>query len=292
MRSMTGYAKLSFENDRFSINLEIKSVNNKNLLLKTKLPHNMNFMENHIRTFIAEYISRGTVDLKLELKDKSENPIVVSYDTMLANSYMNTLRNMEEDLDEKFSNKMDFLVKNFNIIVTNDNELDEEVYKNFIEEQLQNLINEFIKSKSLEGERLKFFFINQLQKIKANVEIIKSLRKDIVINYKNKLLANINQLEQDIKVNEEDILKEILIYSDRVDISEEVSRLESHICQLELEINSKEIAIGKKIEFILQEIFRELNTTGVKSNMYEISKLVVDTKNELEKMREQIMNIE
>ena len=121
---------------------------------------------------------------------------------------------------------------------------------------------------------------------------MKELRPQVVENYKQRLLNNINSIKVDINFNEEDILKEVLLFSDRVDITEEISRLESHFKQLEYEFEIDEISQGKKIEFIFQEVFREFNTMGVKSNMYEISKLVVESKNELEKMREQIMNIE
>ena len=111
-------------------------------------------------------------------------------------------------------------------------------------------------------------------------------------NYKAKLLERLEKIKEEVEFKEEDILKEILLFTDKSDISEEISRLDSHLTQLKLEMNSSEIAIGKKIDFILQEIFRELNTTGVKCNLYDISKLVVESKNELEKIREQAMNIE
>ena len=124
------------------------------------------------------------------------------------------------------------------------------------------------------------------------LEQVKELRPQVVENYKQRLLNNINSIKADINFNEEDVLKEVLLFSDRVDITEEISRLESHFKQLEHEFEIDEISQGKKIEFIFQEVFREFNTMGVKSNMYEISKLVVESKNELEKMREQIMNIE
>ena len=124
------------------------------------------------------------------------------------------------------------------------------------------------------------------------MEEVKKLKPQVVENYRERLLANVNSVKADIDFKEEDILKEILLFSDRVDITEEVSRLESHFKQLEYEFNVDKDSQGKKIEFIFQEIFREFNTMGVKSNMYEISKLVVEGKNELEKMREQIMNIE
>lgn len=292
MRSMTGYAKLSSENDRFRLILEIKSVNNKNLALKIKLPYNLNFMDNHIRLKVAEYVTRGSVDLRVDLYDKEDNCKKITYDKALANDCMNVLNQMEEDFNEKFQNKLDLLVKNFSVINKDETDLDEGEYKTYILSKLDELLPSFIETKQVEGDRLQEFFQEHLLKIEKNIQEIKSMTTEVIIRYKQKLLDNIKLLEKDVNVSEEDILKEVLIFSDRVDISEELSRLESHLQQLKIELISKEKAIGKKIDFILQEIFRELNTTGVKSNMYEISKLIVDSKNNLEKMREQIMNIE
>ena len=205
---------------------------------------------------------------------------------------MQILNKMEEDFNEKFSNKLDFLVRNFGVISQKDLDTDEEKYKEIISLKLRELLQDFVKTKVEEGNRLRNFFKEQLNILKLKVEEVKKLKPQVVENYRERLLANVNSVKADIDFKEEDILKEILLFSDRVDITEEVSRLESHFKQLEYEFNADKDSQGKKIEFIFQEIFREFNTMGVKSNMYEISKLVVEGKNELEKMREQIMNIE
>lgn len=292
MRSMTGYAKHSFESERFSIVLEIKSVNNKNFSFKIKLPHVLNSLENEIRTKVASFVSRGSVEMRLDLVDKEENLVEVSYDKMLANMAMQLLKNMENDFEEKIDNKMNILINNFSVINKRDSEIDIDEYRDFIDSHLEIVIEDFIRTKRQEGERLRKVFLEKLEILRQNLEEIKKLRPSVVERYKNKLLENVRSIESDIDFSEEDILKEIMIFSDRVDISEELTRLSSHLEQLGIELSKNEISIGKKIEFILQEIFRELNTTGVKSNMYEISSLVVNSKNELEKMREQIMNIE
>ncbi len=292
MRSMTGYARISYEDDIFRSNLEIKSVNNKNLALKIKMPYNLNFLENNIRLKVSEYVTRGSVDLRIDFIDKRESYKQINYDKALAISGMSLLNEIEKSFDEKFTSKLDILIKNFSVIQKEENEIDEDEYKIFIEKKLDELLTKFLETKNQEGERLRPYFIDQLDKLKINIEKIKEFKTLVVEKHKNKLLENINKIEFNIRISEEDILKEVLIYSDRVDISEEISRFESHLDQLYSEMNSKENVIGKKIDFIIQEAFRELNTMGVKSNMYEISKIVVDSKNELEKIREQIMNIE
>ena len=292
MRSMTGYSKLNYEDENYVISMEIKSVNNKNLTTKVKLPYNLNLLENYIRAEIASFISRGSIDFRIEFEDKNENLKSLKYDEDLAKSCMQILNKMEEDFNEKFSNKLDFLVRNFGVISQRDLDTDEEKYKEIISLKLRELLQDFIKTKVEEGNRLRSFFKEQLNILKSKVEEVKKLKPQVVENYRERLLANVNSVKADIDFKEEDILKEILLFSDRVDITEEVSRLESHFKQLEYEFNVDKDSQGKKIEFIFQEIFREFNTMGVKSNMYEISKLVVEGKNELEKMREQIMNIE
>ena len=292
MRSMTGYSKLNYEDENYVISMEIKSVNNKNLSTKVKLPYNLNLLENYIRAEIASFISRGSIDFRIEFEDKNENLKSLKYDEDLAKSCMQILNKMEEDFNEKFSNKLDFLVRNFGVISQKDLDTDEEKYKEIISLKLRELLQDFIKTKVEEGNRLRIFFKEQLNILKSKVEEVKKLKPQVVENYRERLLANVNSVKADIDFKEEDILKEILLFSDRVDITEEVSRLESHFKQLEYEFNADKDSQGKKIEFIFQEIFREFNTMGVKSNMYEISKLVVEGKNELEKMREQIMNIE
>jgi len=292
MRSMTGYSKLNYEDENYVISMEIKSVNNKNLTTKVKLPYNLNLLENYIRAEIASFISRGSIDFRIEFEDKNENLKSLKYDEDLAKSCMQILNKMEEDCNEKFSNKLDFLVRNFGVISQKDLDTDEEKYKEIISLKLRELLQDFVKTKVEEGNRLRNFFKEQLNILKLKVEEVKKLKPQVVENYRERLLANVNSVKADIDFKEEDILKEILLFSDRVDITEEVSRLESHFKQLEYEFNADKDSQGKKIEFIFQEIFREFNTMGVKSNMYEISKLVVEGKNELEKMREQIMNIE
>ena len=292
MRSMTGYSKLNYEDENYVINMEIKSVNNKNLATKIKLPYNLNLLESFIRGEIASLISRGSIDFRIEFENKNESLKNLKYDENLAKSCMDILNKMEEDFNDKFSNKLDFLVRNFGVISQKDLDTDEEKYKEIIDLKLKELLQNFIKTKVEEGNRLRVFFKEQLSILKSKLEQVKELKPQVVENYKQRLLNNINSIKVDINFNEEDILKEVLLFSDRVDITEEISRLESHFKQLEYEFEIDEISQGKKIEFIFQEVFREFNTMGVKSNMYEISKLVVESKNELEKMREQIMNIE
>ena len=278
MRSMTGYSKLSYQDENFQIGLEIKSVNNKSLNLKIKLPSVLNFLENKIRTQVGEKVTRGSIDLKIDFEDKREMENMFEYDENICKAYLNVL------------NKMDYLVRNLNVIKKNEN--DTEGYEAVLSEKIDELLNSFIEFKVEEGERLREYFKERVAFIEERVETIKIHKEEVVKNYKEKLIKRLDSIREEIEFKEEDILKEILLFTDKSDISEEVSRLESHLKQLKTELDSESNTVGKKIDFILQEMFRELNTSGVKANSYEISKLVVECKNEIEKIREQAMNIE
>ena len=291
MRSMTGYSKEYFENEKYAISLEIKSVNNKNLNLKIKSPHMLNFLENKIRTEVASRVTRGSIDLKIEFQDKREVDNLFEYDKNMTASYLKVLNAIEHEYEEKFSNKLDLLVKNLNVIRRNDLEIDEKEYENFIVKNLHLLLDSFVEMKEAEGARMKDYFLQCINIIENNVNEIKKLKENIVMNYKEKLLERLSKISN-IEFNDEILLREVLLFTDKSDISEEVSRLESHLIQLKIELDSPNAGVGKKIDFILQEIFRELNTSGVKCNLYDISKLIVECKNEIEKIREQALNIE
>ncbi|WP_288217683.1 YicC family protein [uncultured Fusobacterium sp.] len=293
MRSMTGYSKLVYQDENFSLNMQIKSVNNKNLNLKIKLPYNLNFLEGAIRAEIASKVSRGSLDVKIEfndLRDMGNN--IFDYDEAQSKAYMNVLLEMENEFQEKFTNKMDILVRNLNVIKKNDVEIDEEEYSSFILGKVREMLVPFIQTREDEGNRLKKYLAERVEILEEKISEIKKYKNVVVENYKTKLLERLDAIRGDIEFKEEDILKEILLFADKSDISEEISRLDSHLVQLKKDLDITDEPVGKKIDFILQEIYRELNTTGVKSNLYEISKLIVDSKNELEKIREQAMNIE
>ena len=292
MRSMTGYAKHIFEDEAYRVKIEIKSVNNKNLNLKIKLPYILNFLENKIKSEFSKRVSRGSVDLRIDFEDKRDQDNLFEYNKNIAASYMQVLNSLENDLGEKFSNKMDILLKQPNVIKKNETEVDEKEYSKVIFENLHIALDSFIEMKEDEGNRLRSYFVERVDIIRSNVKEIDKNRDRVVEEYKTTLLEKLSKINEKIDYSEADILREVLIYTDKSDISEEVSRLASHLEQFDIEIERNEDSCGKKLDFILQEIFRELNTSGVKCNLYDISKLVVECKNEVEKIREQLLNIE
>lgn len=292
MRSMTGYSKHIFEDEKYRLKIELKSVNNKNLNLKIKLPYILNFLENKVKAEFSKRVSRGSVDLRIDFEDKQEQENLFEYNKNIALSYMQVLNSLEEDLGEKFTSKIDILLKQPNVIKKNETEVDEKVYTELILDNLHRCMDSFIEMKEEEGNRLKDYFIERMGVIERNVTEIDANRGRVVEEYKASLLEKLSKLEDRVEYSEADILREILLFTDKSDISEEVSRLKSHLEQFKIELERDADSCGKKLDFILQEIFRELNTSGVKCNLYDISKLVVECKNEVEKIREQLLNIE
>lgn len=290
MKSMTGYSNLIFENDDFKVKIEIKTVNNKYVSVNIKQSYILNFLENKIKTLLSKYVKRGSVNLRIDFEDKRENSELLEYDKQLAKSYFKILKKVEKDFDEKLDSKLDVLIKHPSIIKKKDQIVDENLYTNFVLNQVEEVLKKLNVAREEEGSRLKEYFYKSIEIFQANLEEIKSFKEKVVEDYREKLMKRLNEIDEKISFSQEDILKEILLFADRSDITEEVTRLESHLVQFKQELENE--LIGKKIDFILQEMFREMNTTGVKANSYEISKRVVEGKAELEKMREQVQNIE
>ena len=292
MRSMTGYSRVAVENESFKLKIEIKSVNNKNLNLNIRNPYSLNFLDSKIRNIVSAHIFRGSVEMRIEFEDKRDAGIEPSYNKNAAQNYMAVLEQLENDFNEKISNKLSYLIKNPDIIKKSESEIDENEYSEFIMPVLEKALIEISVVRATEGGKLQEYIIEKTALLKEKVMKIKELKELVVESYIAKLQQRITASNQEINLSKEDILKEVLLFADRADISEEISRLESHIEHFYKEIEKKGESMGKKLDFMIQEMFREINTTGVKANYYDISKLVVESKNELEKIREQIQNIE
>ncbi|MGL4687729.1 MAG: YicC/YloC family endoribonuclease, partial [Fusobacteriaceae bacterium] len=191
MRSMTGYSKLRYENDKFSIFLEIKSVNNKNLNLKIKLPYNLNFLENKLRTEISNFITRGSVEVRIEFEEKEVRNNLFQYDKTTVYGCMKILEELEKDFNERIENKLEILVKNFNVIKKNEVDINEEEYTQFIIPKLLELLQNINEMRCSEGERLKVFFLEKISLIEKKVEIINKMKEKVIENFRENLLEKL-----------------------------------------------------------------------------------------------------
>ena len=205
---------------------------------------------------------------------------------------MAVLEKLEKDFNEKISNKLSYLVKDPDVIKRTSVELDEDIAIKYVLGHLKNAVELLLEAREREGNNLKEYLKERLNEIEKRVIEIKNMKEIVVKMYMEKMEIRLNGLNTGIEITKQELLKEMMLFADKCDISEEISRLESHIPHFRQEMNKKGESIGKKLDFIIQEMFREINTTGVKANYFDISKLVVECKNELEKIREQLANIE
>lgn len=293
MRSMTGYGRgeCSLDNRRFVV--EIKAVNHRYNDISIKLPRVMFPYEDKIKRLLQKEIFRGKVDVYVSFETFSKDDIKVSYNKTLIQSYYEALNQIKTEYcpDDRINIA---LLSKFPDVLSVQNEIDTDSEESSVFMGLTKAVNEalegFIKMRSLEGENLKGDILKKLEGINEIVEKIEKRAPLVAQEYKTRLVAKLNELEE-IKADEARILTEVTIFADKACIDEEITRLFSHIKQMKA-ILEESVPIGRKLDFLVQEMNREVNTIGSKSNDIEITSYIVDAKSEIEKIREQIQNIE
>lgn len=291
MKSMTGYGKGQFyENDRKYI-AEIKSVNSKYLDVNIKLPNVLCVFEEDIRKNIAGTISRGKVEVSVVLENYSDLGKQIYFDEKFLESFLSEVSNISKKYNIKNDVKMSDVIALSGIVETKTNEESEQVLKQELMKAVNDAINNFLQMRQQEGQQIKDDIIRKIETLQANVEMIEKISYNIVDEYKNKIESRLQKYIHEKDIDKTRLLTEIVIFADKMTIDEEIIRLKSHINQFKKEVNNVG-AIGKKLDFIVQEMNRETNTIGSKTNNLEISNLVIDNKGILENIREQIQNIE
>lgn len=292
LKSMTGYGRGEYANEYFNIIIEIKSVNHRYADIVVKLPRHINFLEEKIKKAVKEKINRGKVDIYVNLEYINESAIDLKVDVPLAKAYKQILEQLSKELN------IDDNVKLFNIlglpeiIKTEKKELDEGLLWSSLKEALDIALDNILEMKILEGEAIKYDILSKLYEIEKLVDEIELRAPNVVIEYRDRLRERIEELlDDDIKLDEERLAQEIAIFADKSNINEEIVRLKSHISQFKTIVNEDD-AVGRKLDFLIQEMNRETNTIGSKANDIFISNNVVLIKAEIEKIREQVQNIE
>ena len=290
IRSMTGYGRGKFEDNGREYTVEIKTINHRYNDISIKMPRYLNFLEDKIRQYITKQISRGKMEVYVTVKNISSSSKNIAVDKALAGEYVSQMRDLIEMYDLKDDISVSSLMRLPDIITNSDIE-DEELYWNAIKGALEIAINSLISAKEIEGEKLKLDIDKRLHVISEYVDIVKEKSADLLEEYKTKLQNRINELGVSSIVDENRLGMEIVLFADKSSICEEVTRLNSHITSLRnmLEVTGP---IGKKIDFLVQEMNRETNTIGSKANSIGITNYVVEMKNEIENIREQVQNIE
>lgn len=290
IRSMTGFGRGRYENEGRTYTVEIKSVNHKYNDISIKLPRFLNEVEDIIRKRVVEHISRGKVDVYISFENYSAKGTNIKINRELAKAYINELKELSIEADIKYDVDVIDISKFPEILKLEDDE-DQEMISKELMKTVDEAIERFISMRELEGKKLVEDMEVRLKAIKEKQEEISTFSTGLVKDYIVKLEARINEMLTNTVVDENRLAQEIVIFSDKSSIEEELTRLKSHISQFSNLIKQSS-PIGKKLDFLVQEMNREVNTIGSKANCLDITNRVIDIKTEIENIREQIQNIE
>ena len=290
MKSMTGFGRASLESNGQNYIIEIKTVNNKYSDITVKSPKRLSFMEDKIRKQIANRITRGKVEVSVSFFDFSNKSKNVVLNKEIAKEYIKQLREIadENNLSENIS--VVEIAKLPDILNSIDSDNDEEIAGEALQ-CLNMALDSLIEMRKTEGENIKQDLLVRIERVQNLVDKIAENSKGIVEEYVSKLEKRVKEILKTDVVDENRIAQEAVIYADKTSIEEELTRLNSHIVQFKELVNS-DGPVGKKLDFMIQEMNRETNTIGSKAGSGEITKAVIDLKVELEDIREQIQNIE
>lgn len=291
IKSMTGYGRAEKTFDEYKITIEVKSVNNRYLDTNIKLYKNYMFLEDMIRSSVTEKLARGKVDVFVQIETIGEDEIVVNLNENTAIEYYNATSRLLNIIDVKNDISASTFLRIPDVFVVEKKEKDIEKITSDAREVIYAALDDLIESRSREGERLNSFFMNCISSVRDLINIISDRAPETVRDYEQKIRQRIEELISNVEIDENRLLTEVGIFADKVNITEELIRFNSHLEEFS-SLLSSEFSIGRKLDFIIQELNREANTMGSKCNDYIVSKAVVELKSEIEKLREQVQNIE
>ncbi len=291
IKSMTGFGRAEVVTEERRITVELKSVNHRYLDLNIKMPKKLSFLEGNIRSLMKEYMQRGKVDVFITCEDYTLNRVSLKYNRELAGEYLHYFREMEEQFGLENDVRVSTLSRCPEVLTMEEQSVDEEQLWSFLEEPLREACTRFVETRSREGENLKADLIGKLHGLDEKVSLVEERSPEVVQAYREKLEAKVHELLEETQIDDSRIAAEVVIYSDKICNDEETVRLRSHIRNME-KILSEGESVGRKLDFLAQEMNREANTILSKSNDLTISNIAIDLKTEIEKIREQIQNIE
>ncbi len=293
IRSMTGYGRAQATVGTINVTVELKSVNHRYFEFNSRVPRNYGFLEEKLKSFVGSLVSRGKVECYVSVENLEDSEVEILVNHGLASSYLKAYRELarRNELDIRDDLAISSLVRNSDIFTVHKQEADEEKIWEAVKTVATEAVAKFIAMRETEGEKLKNDVLSRAEFILNKVSVIEERSPETVKEYNDKLLSRINEFLSDVQVDEQRLLTECAIFADKVAVAEETVRLRSHIDQLGQFLNSTE-AVGRKIDFLVQEMNREANTIGSKAQDVTIARCVIDIKAEIEKIREQIQNIE
>ncbi len=293
IRSMTGYGRSQAVVDTMNITVELKSVNHRYFEFNSRVPRNYGFLDEKLKSYIGSRVARGKVECYVSVENLEDDEIQILVNHSLAQSYLGALRELAErnELNLRDDLAMSSLARYNDIFTVHKQEADEEKIWNAVQTVAEKAVDKFIEMRETEGNKLKNDVLSRADLILQKVSVIEERSPQTVKEYNDKLLTRINEFLSDVQVDEQRLLTECAIFADKVAVAEETVRLRSHIDQLRQFLDSDE-AVGRKTDFLVQEMNREANTIGSKAQDVTIARCVIDIKAEIEKIREQIQNIE
>jgi len=291
IRSMTGYGRGEYENGGRKYVVEIKTVNHRYADIFVKVTRQISFIEDRVRQTVSKSLSRGKIDVYVNYESNEENSKLVLIDEVLAESYINAVRFLKDNFGLQDDISTSLISRFPDVLKVEKAEEDVDEIWEGLKIALDEAINCVIKMRENEGEGLKRDFLKKAAYVESLVEEISKRAPEVVKDYKQRLETRIKELLEQQTIDESRLAMEVAIFADRCSIDEELVRIKSHINQLR-EILDMDQPIGRKLDFLIQEMNREINTIGSKANDLIITKNVIEIKSEIEKIREQIQNVE
>ena len=292
IKSMTGFGRCELADGERKFTIEMKGVNHRYLDVNIRMPKKLNFFETAIRNLLKQSVSRGKVDIFITYEDLSEGQAVLKYNETLAKEYLVCLKQMEESFGLENDIRVSTLSRYPEVLTMEEQALDAEEIWNVLKKAMEGALEQFVETRIMEGENLKKDILSKLDGMQKLVAYIEERSPEIVKEYREKLEENVKELLEDSQIDDGRIAAEVVIFADKICTDEEVVRLKSHISHMQEVLRSEESGIGRKLDFIAQEMNREANTILSKANDLEVSNCGIDLKTEIEKVREQIQNIE
>lgn len=291
MKSMTGFGRCELAEGNHKVTVEIKSVNHRYLDLTVKMPKKLNFFENNIRNLLKNYIQRGKVDVYVTYENCSENQIILKYNQGLAAEYVRYIHQMAEEFSLPCVLSAKGLAEYPEVLTMEAQAEDEEELWKLLEQAVAGAAEKFVEARAREGEQLRQDLLGKLEMMAGYVEQIEKRSPEIWEEYRQKLTDKVKELLADAQIDDSRIAMETTVFADRICTDEETVRLKSHISSTR-ETILEGGSVGRKLDFIAQEMNREANTILSKANDLAVSDIAINLKTDIEKVREQIQNIE
>ena len=292
IRSMTGFGHGEVSNDKNQkVTVEMKSVNHRYCDISLKLPKKLAMFEANIRNIMKEYASRGKIDIYVSYEDLSETAVSLHYNQAMAEEYMQVFKKMQEDFNIETKITAEALAKYPEVVTIEEVQQDEEVWWELLEAALRQAAEKFVETRTIEGANLKRDLLGKLDQMAADVTFIEERSPQIIAEYRSKLEEKVKEFLEDSTIEENRIAADFTLYADNIAVDEEIVRLQSHISSMTDVLESDE-SIGRKLDFMAQEMNREANTILSKSSDVDLADHAIELKTNVEKVREQIQNIE